>query len=155
DCEQAIRQFSRRPPDADVLAGLLEHVKYVPGTFDEDSVYSRLAKLLDGFDERAGEPLNRAFYLSTSPDFFGIIVGHLGGSGLSSRSGAQVRVIIEKPFGTTLEEARELNRRVLSVFDEEQVFRIDHYLGKETVQNMMAFRFRSEERRVGNDCRAA
>jgi len=141
ECEQAIRQFSRREPDPDVLAGLLEHVKYVPGRFDEQAVYGRLAKVLDGFDERAGEPLNRAFYLSTSPDFFGIIVGHLGGSGLSRRSGAQVRVIIEKPFGTTLEEARELNRRVLSVFDEEQVFRIDHYLGKETVQNMMAFRF--------------
>src|SRR6266566_8285287 len=95
ECEQAIRQFSRRQPDADVLAGLLEHVKYVPGRFDEESLYARLAKVLDGFDERAGEPLNRAFYLSTAPDFFGTIVGHLGGSGLSRRSKAQVRVIIE------------------------------------------------------------
>ena len=141
DCEQAIRQFSRREPDPSVLAGLLEHVKYVPGKFDQESMYPRLAKILDGFDERAGERLNRAFYLSTSPDFFGTIVGHLGGSGLSRRADAEVRVIIEKPFGTTLEEARALNERVLSVFDETQVFRIDHYLGKETVQNMMAFRF--------------
>jgi glucose-6-phosphate 1-dehydrogenase len=141
DCEEAIRAFSRRKPDEDVLRGLLEHVKYVPGTFDDASVYGALESVLDGFDEHAGERLNRAFYLSTAPDFFGLIVAQLGRSGLSHRQGADVRVIIEKPFGTTLEEARELNRCVLSVFDESQVFRIDHYLGKETVQNMMAFRF--------------
>jgi glucose-6-phosphate 1-dehydrogenase len=141
ECEQAIRRFSRREPDPDVLAGLLEQVKYVSGRFDEESVYERLAQVLDGFDERAGEPLNRAFYLSTAPDFFATIVGHLGDSGLSRRAEAEVRVIIEKPFGTTLEEAHALNRRVLSVFSEAQVFRIDHYLGKETVQNMLAFRF--------------
>ena len=70
-----------------------------------------------------------------------MIVGQLGGSGLSRGPTTEVRVIIEKPFGTSLAEARELNRRVLSVFDESQVFRIDHYLGKETVQNMLAFRF--------------
>ena len=141
ECEQAIRRFSRREPDPDVLAGLLEQVKYVSGRFDEESVYERLAQVLDSFDERAGEPLNRAFYLSTAPDFFATIVGHLGDCGLSRRAEAEVRVIIEKPFGTTLEEAHALNRRVLSVFSEAQVFRIDHYLGKETVQNMLAFRF--------------
>ncbi|MFI4977141.1 MAG: glucose-6-phosphate dehydrogenase [Solirubrobacterales bacterium] len=141
ECEQAIRRFSRREPDEDVLKALLEHVKYVPGIFDDDSVYGQLGRVLDGFDAHAGEPLNRAFYLSTAPEFFGVIIGHLGGSGLARRADAEVRVIIEKPFGTTLEEARALNRRVLSVFDESQVFRIDHYLGKETVQNMMAFRF--------------
>src|SRR5208337_1937279 len=87
------------------------------------------------------ERLSRAFYLSTAPDFFSVIVGQLGGSGLSRRSETEVRVIIEKPFGASLVQARELNARVLSVFDESQVFRIDHYLGKETVQNMLAFRF--------------
>jgi glucose-6-phosphate 1-dehydrogenase len=141
ECEEAIRRFSRREPDADVLKALLEHVKYVPGVFDDDAVYGQLGKVLDDFDAHAGEPLNRAFYLSTAPEFFGVIIGHLGGSGLARRADAEVRVIIEKPFGTTLEEARALNSRVLSVFDESQVFRIDHYLGKETVQNMMAFRF--------------
>jgi glucose-6-phosphate 1-dehydrogenase len=141
ECEQAIRQFSRRVPDEDVLKGLLKDVKYVPGTFDDTSVFQQLGKVLDGFDEHSGERLNRAFYLSTAPEFFGVIVGHLGGSGLARRADAEVRVIIEKPFGTSLEEARALNQRVLSVFDEAQVFRIDHYLGKETVQNMMAFRF--------------
>ncbi|MGH2878031.1 MAG: glucose-6-phosphate dehydrogenase, partial [Solirubrobacteraceae bacterium] len=141
ECEQAIRQFSRRKPDEDVLKGLLEHVKYVPGVFDDDSVYAELGKVLDGFEDKAGVKLNRAFYLSTAPTFFPVIVGELGKSELDHHEGAEVRVIIEKPFGTTLEEARELNREVLTIFDESQVFRIDHYLGKETVQNMMAFRF--------------
>jgi glucose-6-phosphate 1-dehydrogenase len=141
ECEEAIRQFSRRPPKEDVLKALLGEVKYVPGVFDDDSVYSELGKVLDSFDKDAGEALNRAFYLSTAPEFFPVIVGELGRSKLAQHEHAEVRVIIEKPFGTTLEEARELNRKVLAIFEEPQVFRIDHYLGKETVQNMLAFRF--------------
>ncbi len=141
ECEQAIRRFSRRTPDEDVLKSLLDNVKYVPGTFDDPEVYTELGCVLDSFDEEAGETLNRAFYLSTAPSFFPVIVEQLGSSKLAHHEGGKVRAIIEKPFGTTLEEARELNRSVLSIFDETQVFRIDHYLGKETVQNMMAFRF--------------
>jgi glucose-6-phosphate 1-dehydrogenase len=141
ECEDAIRRFSRRKPDETVLSGLLETVKYVGGTFDEDAVYSRLSTILDDYDKQAGEPLNRAFYLSTAPSFFPVIVEELGRSKLARHEHAQVRVIIEKPFGTTLQEARELNHRVLAIFKEPQVFRIDHYLGKETVQNMLAFRF--------------
>jgi glucose-6-phosphate 1-dehydrogenase len=141
ECEEAIRRFSRRTPDEAVLKGLLENVKYVPGTFDQDSVYSELGKILDGFEEKAGVALNRAFYLSTAPTFFPVIVEQLGSSKLAHHEHGEVRLIVEKPFGTTLEEARELNRRVLAIFEEHQVFRIDHYLGKETVQNMMAFRF--------------
>jgi glucose-6-phosphate 1-dehydrogenase len=113
----------------------------VGGTFDQDSVYEQLKVELDAFDEEAGQPLNRAFYLSTAPEFFPVIVGRLGAHELTHHEGAEVRAVIEKPFGTTLAEARDLNRHVLSVFDEKQVFRIDHYLGKETVQNVMAFRF--------------
>jgi glucose-6-phosphate 1-dehydrogenase len=141
ECEEAIRAYSRRTPDEEVLKSLLAHVKYVPGVFDDDSVYTGLKRVLEGFEDHAGEPLNRAFYLSTAPPFFPVIVQELGRSKLAQHEHAEVRVIIEKPFGTTLEEARELNRRVLAIFDESQVFRIDHYLGKETVQNMMAFRF--------------
>ena len=141
ECEQAIRSFSRRKPDEDVLAQLLEHVRYAAGTFDDDTMYGQVGVLLDEFDERAGERLNRAYYLSTAPEFFATIIGRLGDSGLAHPPEAQVRVIIEKPFGSSLAEAEELNRRVLEVFDESQVFRIDHYLGKETVQNLMAFRF--------------
>jgi glucose-6-phosphate 1-dehydrogenase len=141
ECEQAIEQFSRRKPDPDVLKGLLEHVKYVPGVFDDEGVYEHLSTVLDGFEEHAGCALNRAFYLSTAPAFFPVIVEALGRRGLAHHEQCETRVIIEKPFGTSLAEARELNERVLGVFEESQVFRIDHYLGKETVQNMMAFRF--------------
>ena len=144
ECAQAIRAYSRHTPDEDVLKGLLAEVKYVPGEFDEDSVYTELEKVLDGFERNAGEQLNRAFYLSTAPSFFPLIVGKLGERGLARDEAPihrEVRVIIEKPFGTSLAEALALNREVLGVFEEAQVFRIDHYLGKETVQNMMAFRF--------------
>ena len=141
ECEQSIRRFSRRTPDDSVLDSLLENVKYVPGTFDDPEVYAELGRLLDAFEREDGEPLNRAFYLSTAPSFFPIIVQALGRSELAQREQSEVRLIIEKPFGTTLAEARQLNRAVLSIFEESQIFRIDHYLGKETVQNMMAFRF--------------
>jgi glucose-6-phosphate 1-dehydrogenase len=138
---EAIRSFSRTKPDEAVLAGLLAEVRYIPGSFDDQQVYSQLAQTLGELDESAGEPMARAFYLSTAPDFFPVIVGELGKSGLNQSEDAEVRVVIEKPFGTSLAEARDLNTQVLGVFEERQVFRIDHYLGKETVQNMLAFRF--------------
>jgi glucose-6-phosphate 1-dehydrogenase len=138
----AIRRFSRRAPDDAVLTRLLADVRYVSGSFDEEDVYARLAAALDDFDESlGGDPLNRCFYLSTAPAFFPVIVEALGRADLCTHDGADVRVVIEKPFGTSLAEAEELNRRVLAVFEERQVFRIDHYLGKETVQNVLAFRF--------------
>jgi glucose-6-phosphate 1-dehydrogenase len=138
---QSIERFSRRRPDASVLDGLIEEMRYVPGAFDDDAVYTELAQVLNGFDERAGEPLNRIFYLSTAPQFFPVIAGKLGAAGLNRSENAQTRIVIEKPFGYDLASARALNAQVLEVFDESQVFRIDHYLGKETVQNLMALRF--------------
>jgi glucose-6-phosphate 1-dehydrogenase len=138
---ESIEQHSRRKPDDQVLSKLLEQVRYVPGTFDDDSVYEQLDQQLKEFDGEAGIEFNRLFYLSTAPTFFPVIVGKLGDHGLNHHDQAEVRVVIEKPFGTRLSEALELNRQVLSVLDESQVFRIDHYLGKETVQNMLAFRF--------------
>jgi glucose-6-phosphate 1-dehydrogenase len=138
---ESVRQFSRRPPDDKVLAKLFAEVRYVPGAFDDDVVYEGLTRVLDELDDSAGLPLNRCFYLSTAPTFFPIIVDQLGRHELARREGTEVRVIIEKPFGRSLEEAQALNARVLSVFGEEQVFRIDHYLGKETVQNVLALRF--------------
>jgi glucose-6-phosphate 1-dehydrogenase len=141
---EAITKFSRRAPDEAVLAALLANVRYVSGSFDDADVYEQLDASLKQFDDEAaldGHPLNRCFYLSTAPEFFPVIVEQLGAAGLNRVARAEVRCIIEKPFGTTLAEALDLNRRVLSVFAERQIFRIDHYLGKETVQNMMAFRF--------------
>ena len=138
---ESIRSFSRTVPDAKVLEGLLEELRYVELEFDDAPGYSRLRKALEELDEGAGEPMARAFYLSTAPEFFPIIIDALGKADLARSEDADVRAIIEKPFGTSLDEARDLNRQVLSVFDEQQIFRIDHYLGKETVQNMLAFRF--------------
>jgi glucose-6-phosphate 1-dehydrogenase len=137
----AVRAFSRRRPDRYVLDKLLEDVRYVPGAFHDLSVFDAIARTLEDLDASEEAPLNRCFYLSTAPRFFAPIVERLGEHGLARREGAEVRIVIEKPFGHSLAEARELNRRVLSVFEEHQVFRIDHYLGKETVQNIMAFRF--------------
>jgi len=137
----SIRQFSRREPDETVLEALVCHMRYMPGRFDDDTVYERLSTSAADFDSEAGQPFNRVFYLSTAPSFFPVIVGKLGEHGLDSSDDAEVRVVIEKPIGTNLEEAEQLNRDVLAVLDESQVFRIDHYLGKETVQNMLAFRF--------------
>ena len=138
---ESITSHSRREPDAQVLTKLLDRVRYVPGTFDDDSVFDQLTAELEAFDAEAGIDFNRVFYLSTAPRFFPLIIEKLGSHGLDRHQDAEVRVVIEKPFGTTLAEARQLNRDVLAVLKEKQVFRIDHYLGKETVQNMLAFRF--------------
>jgi glucose-6-phosphate 1-dehydrogenase len=140
----AIRRFSRRRPDPAVLDRLLEFVEYMPGAFDDGAVYDGLRSTLHHCDEVAGQPLNWCLYLATAPAFFGTIVDELGEHGLAHREGAEVRIVIEKPFGRTLAEARELNRRVLPVFEEQQIFRIDHYLGKETVQNLLALRFANQ-----------
>jgi glucose-6-phosphate 1-dehydrogenase len=137
----AIREFSRREVDEKVLAALIDHARFVPGSFDDPNVYDEIVKVEDEFDKQAGIDFNRVFYLSTAPMFFPVIVKKLGEHGLNEKQNAEVRVVIEKPIGTNLAEAKQLNRDVLEVLDERQVFRIDHYLGKETVQNMLAFRF--------------
>jgi glucose-6-phosphate 1-dehydrogenase len=141
DARASIEKFSRRKPDPNVLEGLLANARYVPGSFDDDAVYSELDQTLSEFDQHAGHPLDRVFYLSTAPEFFPVIAGKLGAAGLNESEKAQVRIVIEKPFGYDLASARQLNVEVLDEFDETQVFRIDHYLGKETVQNLFALRF--------------
>jgi glucose-6-phosphate 1-dehydrogenase len=138
---ESIERFSRRPPDPDVLRRLLDDVRYVQGAFDDPAGYARLGAALDELEGKARVPLSRCFYLSTAPAFFPVIAEQLGEAGLDRHGEAEVRIVIEKPIGHDLESARELNQRVLAVFEERQVFRIDHYLGKETVQNMLAFRF--------------
>ncbi len=137
----SIVRHSRRAPEPQVLAALLERVRYVSGAFDDPAGYAAVEALADQLDAEAGLALNRVYYLSTAPGFFTTIVEALGARRLDRCAGAEVRAVIEKPFGHDLASARELNARVLEVFDESQVFRIDHYLGKETVQNMLAFRF--------------
>src|SRR3954471_9077361 len=141
EARKAIAEFSRREADDKVLDALIGRFRYVTGTFDDDDMYEKLGKAADEFDEEAGLEFNRLFYLSTAPSFFPVISESLGKHGLNRNEGSEVRIIIEKPFGTDLASAKELNRRVLACFDESQVFRIDHYLGKETVQNMLRLRF--------------
>ncbi len=137
----SIERFSRRRPDPALLGGLLDGVRYIQGSFDDDEVYAELTRTLEEFDERAGRPMDRVFYLSTAPEFFPLIASKLGAAGLDRVENAEVRIVIEKPFGYDLASARALNVELLEVFDESQIFRIDHYLGKETVQNLMALRF--------------
>ena len=139
--KESIEEFSRRKVDDKVLSALLEGARYISGSFDDGTVYERLDSATKELDEEAGIAYNRAYYLSTAPSFFPVIVGQLGEQGLHRNEGSEVRVVIEKPIGTNLREAKELNTAVLEVLQEDQVFRIDHYLGKETVQNVMAFRF--------------
>jgi glucose-6-phosphate 1-dehydrogenase len=113
---------------------------YMSGDFADAEAFKALGSRLEQLDRERGTESNRIFYLSTAPSFFGLISRQLGGAGLSQGEG-WTRVIVEKPFGHDLESARELNRELAAVFHEEQVYRIDHYLGKETVQNLLVFRF--------------
>jgi glucose-6-phosphate 1-dehydrogenase len=138
---ESIAQFSRRKPDEQLLDGLVGRMRYLGIPFDDTAGYSRLGAALDELDQEAGEPLDRVYYLSTAPEFFGVITEAIRENGLHRHEHADVRAVIEKPFGTDLVSARALQDVVHSVFRERQVFRIDHYLGKETVQNVMAFRF--------------
>ncbi|HET9253270.1 MAG TPA: glucose-6-phosphate dehydrogenase [Candidatus Eisenbacteria bacterium] len=119
-----------------------DRIHYLSGSFDDPALYDALRAKLEGIERQRGLPGTRLYYLAVPPASFGPILRQLGGPGLVRRhgEGPWTRVVIEKPFGHDLESARELNRLVLSVFDERQVFRIDHYLGKESVQNILVLR---------------
>jgi glucose-6-phosphate 1-dehydrogenase len=147
---EGINRFSRNKPAKqaiwDSFAGGIE---YHRGNFDDPAAYAELAKRLDRIDRDRGTAGNRLFYLAVPPSLYPEIVQQLERAGLAARgerrrSGTRrgwTRVIVEKPFGYDLESARTLNREIAEVFDEDQVYRIDHYLGKETVQNLAVFRF--------------
>jgi glucose-6-phosphate 1-dehydrogenase len=119
------------------------NLHYCPGDYSDQNAYSQLAKRLAELDSQKNLGGNRLFYLSTPPEVYPDIVEQLGRAGLSrpSSSKSWVRIIIEKPFGRDLASAKTLNQIVLNVFDEKQVYRIDHYLGKDTVQNLLVLRF--------------
>ena len=140
---EGINDFSRnRPAKPEVWQAFSEKLHYCAGNFDDPAAYQALAAALDELDREHGTSGNRLFYLATAPEYFPIIIKRLGEAGLNqSPTGGWVRVIIEKPFGRDLATARELNKTVRSVLHEDQIYRIDHYLGKETVQNILVFRF--------------
>jgi glucose-6-phosphate 1-dehydrogenase len=121
---------------------LADGMSYLQGDFDDAAAYKRLSQLLAETDKSRRTGGNYLFYFATPPQVFATIVQRLGEAGLvREEEGYWRRVIIEKPFGTDLHSAQELNRKILGVLAENQIYRIDHYLGKETVQNIMAFRF--------------
>ena len=142
DLEEATRKFSRQPVRDEIWKTFTQSIFYHQSEFDDESGYWRLVKRLDEIDKNHGTRSNRLFYFAAAPDQFEPILKHLKAAGLNETcKGSWVRVIIEKPFGTDLASARELNRIVRSAFTEEQTYRIDHFLGKETAQNILVLRF--------------
>ncbi|GII65871.1 glucose-6-phosphate 1-dehydrogenase [Sphaerisporangium krabiense] len=138
----AVKEHARTPFREEVWKQICEGLHFVPGSFDDDGAFDALAMVLKEIDETRGTGGNYAFYTSTPPKFFPVIIEQLKRTGLHKPPpGAWRRVVIEKPFGHDLESAKELNRIVDSAFRPDSVFRIDHYLGKETVQNILALRF--------------
>jgi len=141
----AVRKYSRTPFDETVWAQLKQGVRFVQGDFDDDLAFDRLKETVVSLDAVRGTMGNHAFYLSIPPKSFPLVTTQLKRSGLAEqRDGAWRRVVIEKPFGSDLASARALNDVVESVFPPDSVFRIDHYLGKETVQNILALRFANQ-----------
>ncbi|BAY10540.1 glucose-6-phosphate dehydrogenase [Calothrix sp. NIES-2098] len=139
---QDIQKFATVPVDAQLWEKFQQRLYYLAGEFEDTNTYSDLENLLAHVDQEAGTQGNYLYYLATSPNFFSNIIWQLGASGLSREEhGHWRRVIIEKPFGHDLDSARALNKNISSVLAENQIYRIDHYLGKETVQNILVFRF--------------
>jgi glucose-6-phosphate 1-dehydrogenase len=140
---EGVQRFARHTPISEqAWTRFSSALHYQPGQFDGLASYLELAARLEEIDRDHGTQGNRLFYLATPPELFPVIIDQLGAVGLSKAADehAFARIVIEKPFGTDLTSARQLNREVQVVFEESQVYRIDHYLGKETVQNILAFR---------------
>ncbi|MFF9044715.1 glucose-6-phosphate dehydrogenase [Streptomyces parvulus] len=141
----AVKEHARTPFREEVWQQLSEGMRFIPGDFDDDDAFEQLRKAVEELDASRGTSGNYAFYLSVPPKFFPKVVQQLKKHGLADApEGSWRRAVIEKPFGHDLESARDLNALVHEVFDPEQVFRIDHYLGKETVQNILALRFANQ-----------
>ena len=139
---EEIKQFEAHPVDAKLWQWLLERIYYLQGDFKDSSAYQRLKDQIGQVEQRHATQGNRLHYLAVSPTFFSPIVRKLGELGLTKEeNGKWARVIVEKPFGHDLESARQLNKELKEILGEKQIYRIDHYLGKETVQNVMVFRF--------------
>jgi glucose-6-phosphate 1-dehydrogenase len=141
----SVKEHARTPFKESVWNRLAEGIRFVQGSFDDDDAFDRLAQMVKDLDVERGTGGNTAFYLSIPPGAFPVVVKQLARSGLAEATEETWRrVVIEKPFGHDLKSAKELNAIVNDVFPEESVFRIDHYLGKETVQNILALRFANQ-----------
>ncbi len=139
--KDAMAQYSRRgAADAKTWDEFASNIDFILGDYTDKQDYVRLRNMIDEIEGKFGEQASRCYYLSVPPSIFGDIADNLGEAGLSSHR-KNDRIIVEKPFGRDLESSEELNSNLLRAFNESQVYRIDHYLGKETVQNILAFRF--------------
>jgi glucose-6-phosphate 1-dehydrogenase len=143
DLAAALQKYSHtKPVDEEVWKKLAAHIYYFQGELDQADSYKRLGEKLNQLPESAKINGNYLFYLATSPEYFGPAAQNLAAAGLASQQdGVRRRLIVEKPFGEDLESARQLNKTLQAAFAERDIFRIDHYLGKETVQNLIYFRF--------------
>ena len=142
EMEESTRKFSRQSVRDEIWKTFAQSIFYHQSDFGDESGYKTLATKLDKIDKERGTRGNRLFYFAVAPDQFEPILKHLKTAGLNqTREGSWARVIVEKPFGTDLDSARELNRVVRNSFTEEQTYRIDHFLGKETAQNILVLRF--------------
>ncbi|CAN5761647.1 glucose-6-phosphate dehydrogenase [soil metagenome] len=148
EMRKAVEASARTPVTDESWDLFAQGLSYVRGDFDSEGVYTTLGQRLDAIDDERRAHGNRLFYLATSPTFYAPIIKHLGAAGLGKRQDIYYdrpdswnRIVVEKPFGRDVVSARELNAQIGSVFSERQIYRIDHYLGKETVQNVLAFRF--------------
>src|SRR5690606_23861357 len=142
----AVRNHARTPFRESTWQQLAQGFRFVPGDFGDDAAFDTLEKTVREMDETQGTGGNYAFYLSIPPRFFDLVCKQLARSGLAEPEEPEQwrRVVIEKPFGHDLASARELNAVVESILPEDAIFRIDHYLGKETVQNILALRFANQ-----------
>ncbi|MEA2692369.1 MAG: glucose-6-phosphate 1-dehydrogenase [Acidobacteriota bacterium] len=137
-----LERFATRKVDPQLADWLIERISYTAGNFKDSASYERLESTIQKAEQERRTGGSRLYYLATPPPFFADIVQHLGEAKMAAEpEGHFRRVVIEKPFGHDLESAEELNRQIREVLQEKQIYRIDHYLGKETVQNIMAFRF--------------
>jgi glucose-6-phosphate 1-dehydrogenase len=141
DMREGIVEFGDVDAGDPKLDKFVSTISYFALNFDDPSHYDALKAELDRIAEEKSIGPDRLFYLATAPEFFAGIVENLGAQGLAKPDNGRTAIVIEKPFGHDLDSARELNHQVNAVFSESQVFRIDHYLGKETVQNLLVFRF--------------
>ena len=139
-----IREFAPEALDDKLWDWILERLYYVQGDFQDSAAYEKLRVQIAAAEKAHSTQGNRFFYLAVSPKFFAPVAKQLGQAGLTQETdGRWSRVIVEKPFGRDLDSAKELNRDLKKILSEQQIYRIDHYLGKETVQNLMVFRFAS------------
>jgi glucose-6-phosphate 1-dehydrogenase len=134
---RSIKEFGRSDPGGEEWEDFRRRLSYVPGGFDSEGAMDHLREHLESTDRDQGTGGGRFFYCATPPVAYPDVVARLGEAGMNRSA----KIVLEKPFGTDLESARKLNEILHAVFDESQIFRIDHYLGKETVQNILAFRF--------------